>query len=172
MTCFTQKRHAAVALIATAALTLAAGPGLSQTIPAPAAETRLQTLGEHYHRAPDAAQNPAEVEATRRLNAEVAQRNAAADRAESADAEAVLEANAAARADYRASVAETRAENQRRENEAEAIAAHSADQQARYEKAMADWRSTVRACETGNTARCRAGQQRPILTDFSAVSDR
>lgn len=158
-------RFTVAALTATAALALAAGPVLSQSA-APSVDAQLRARGEEYHRAPDTEQNPAEVTATQRLNTAVAVRNDIADQTEQADAEAVLDANVAARAEYSEDVAETRAENARRRAETRAAGAFNAEQQARYEKAMVDWRATVRACEAGDTARCRAGQQQPILSDY------
>lgn len=161
-----QTRPAVCLAVLAAALALTAGPSLAQTT---APDAPLQAKGETYHRAPDAAQNPVELTATQRLNAEVAAQNAVADRHD-----AVAEARSAAddaayqadRARYREDVAATATENADRAAESRTRAAFNADQLSRYDKAMADWRATMRACETGDTARCRAGQQRPIATDF------
>lgn len=169
-----QTRPAVRLTTAAAVLALIAGSALAQTAPrTPAVEAQLRARGEQYHRAPDSRQNPAEVSVTQRLNADVVLRNEQADRADDVTRAHNAEEEAAYRADraeYREQVADTRAENERREIDATidagSRAEFNADQQARYEKAMADWRATTRACETGDTARCRAGQQRPILSDY------
>ena len=178
------KTRTSLSLVCTAALALTAGTVLAQAMPQatpPAApspgtasgplvlDAQLRAKGEAYHRAPDAAQNPVELSVTQRLNADVAARNAAADRQEGTAGARNAADEAAYQADlarYHEDVADTDAENADRAAEARAVAAFNADQHARYDKAMADWRGTMRACETGDTARCRAGQQRPIATDF------
>ena len=74
-------------LIAASALAMAAAPVLAQTAPAstaqpvPGSEEWLRLRGEMYRAAPDSEQDPAELAATARLNAEIAARNAAAARA-------------------------------------------------------------------------------------------
>ena len=155
--------------LAAAVLALIAGSALAQTqgqTPSPAVEAQLAVKGEQYHRAPDSAQNPAEVSATQRLNTQVAaQGDLAAQQNRAAAVEARVD-----RAEYREAVADSRAEAERQQVDAsinaQSRAEFNAEQQARYEKAMADWRATVRACETGDTARCRAGQQQPVLSDY------
>ncbi|MDB5421364.1 MAG: cell wall hydrolase [Brevundimonas sp.] len=174
------KTRTPLCLVPAAVLALMAGAALAQASPqtsprtAPAASTvvldaQLRARGEAYHRAPDSSQNPVELTVTQRLNSDVAARNAAADRQDATTSARNAEDEAAYQADqaqYREDAAETQAENADRAADARAVAAFNADQRARYEKAMADWRATMRACETGDTARCRAGQQRPIVTDF------
>ncbi|MDI6625516.1 MAG: cell wall hydrolase, partial [Brevundimonas sp.] len=75
-------------LTAALALALAAAPVMAQTAPPaaanaqPGSEEWLRIRGEMYNRAPDSEQDPAELAATARLNAEIAARNAAAAEAE------------------------------------------------------------------------------------------
>ena len=163
---------AALALMAGAALAQTPAPQAAPQTAAPAAtstltlDATLRAKGEQYQRAPDAEQNPVELNVTQRLNADVAARNEAAGRQDAAAATEQEAVASSERAQYRADVAATEAENADRAAEARAVAAFNAEQRDRYEKAMADWRATMRACETGDTARCRAGQQRPIATDF------
>ena len=92
------------ALAATAVLLLAAAPAAAQTTPpqapvqktgpqttapappvaspAPGSDEWLRLRGESYSAASDAEQDPAEVAATARLNAEITARNAAAEQTE------------------------------------------------------------------------------------------
>lgn len=140
-------------LTAGAALVLAAAPVLAQTTPpqttlsakgsAPSASTGseewLRQRGESYSAAPDAQQNPAEVAETIRLNAAIAARNAAADRAE-ADGAATFERESA---QWREQTA--RLETQRVQYEADLATANSA--RAAYERARAAWEAEVAACE-------------------------
>lgn len=131
-------------LIAAAALMLAGAPVVAQTAPktpAPAetgSQEWLRQRGEQYHRAPDAEQNPAEVAATVRLNAEIAARNAAAANAE-AEAAAAFEAS---NADWRAETA--RLETERAQWEANVAAANAA--QAQWERDHAAWEADMAAC--------------------------
>jgi hypothetical protein len=123
----------------------------------PASAAALELKGETNGPAPDSEQNPVEVSITQRLNAQVAERNELADQndraTEAANAEAVHE--------YREQKADVQAEIERQQIDAQinaqSRAEYDADQEARYQKAMADWRATVAACERGNTARCTAG---------------
>lgn len=149
--------------IATAALVaalLAAAPALAQTKPAPArvqgsapsasptpgSEEWLRLRGESYSAAPDAEQDPAEVAATIRLNAEIAARNDAAERRE-------LEAAAAWRAEDERWRAETaRLETERAQWEADNAAAEAA--RLRFEREYATWQAEVAACQS--TGRCLA----------------
>jgi hypothetical protein len=132
-------------LITAAALSLAAAPVLAQTAPktpAPAdtgSQEWLRQRGEQYHRAPDSEQNPAEVAATVRLNAEIAARNDAAANAE-AEAAAVYESgNASWRADT------ARLETERAQWEANVAAANAA--QAQWERDRAAWEAEMAACQ-------------------------
>jgi hypothetical protein len=170
-----------------AVLALLAGPALAQTTapadnvtallgaPAPAAAPQtsapqapatqtsasttaaLELKGETNGPAPDSEQNPVEVSITQRLNAQVAQRNELADQTDQANAVAHAEAVH----EYREQKADVEAETERQQIDAQinaqSRAEYDADQEARYQKAMADWRATVAACERGNTARCNAG---------------
>lgn len=156
------KSNALTSFAASAALVLAAAPALAQTAPAPpvaqtsATQTTLDAMlrakGEEYHRAPDAEQNPAEVQETQALNAEVAAENQAA-----AELEAAQEAGyARALAGNQADVAETQALNAR--YEAELAAANAA--KAEYDRAYAVWEGLVRACEASGRTDCRVNAPR------------
>jgi len=130
-------------LTAAAALTLAAAPVLAQTAPSPASaqpgsEEWLRQRGEMYSRAPDSEQNPAEVAATARLNAEIAARNAAAAEAETGAQASFEERNAAWRAET------ARLETERVQWEANAAAANAA--QAQWERDQAAWEAEMAAC--------------------------
>lgn len=130
-------------LIAAAALTLAAAPVLAQTAPAPTnaepgSEAWLRMRGEMYSRAPDSEQDPAEVAATARLNAEIAARNSAAAEAEAGATAAFEQRNA----EWRAETA--RLETERAQWEANAAAANAA--QAQWERDRAAWEAEVEAC--------------------------
>jgi len=178
-------RRTAPAAVAAAVLALLSGPVLAQSTqpadnvdallgspartpapaPTPAAQTRtpastaaaLELKGETNGPAPDSEQNPVEVSITQRLNAQVAERNELADQTDQANAAAHAEAVH----DYREEKADVQAETERlridAQINAQSRAEYDADQEARYQKAMADWRATVAACERGNTARCTAG---------------
>lgn len=139
-----------------AALAFAAGPTLAQTSPSqtpPSAQTQttldamLRAKGEEYHRAPDAEQNPAEVQATQALNAEIAVENRAAAELE-ADEEAGY-ARAVAR--NATDVAETDA--LRAQYEADLAAATAA--KAEYDRAHAVWEGLIRGCEASGRTDCR-----------------
>jgi chromosome segregation ATPase len=136
-------------------LLLAAAPVLAQTTapqatvsgkvqrstaPAPSgSEEWLRQRGESYSAAPDAEQNPAEVAETIRLNALIAARNDAAERAEAEDA-ARFERESA---QWRAETA--RLETQRAQYEADLAAANAA--RAAYDRAMAAFEAEIAACE-------------------------
>lgn len=139
------------------ALLLAAAPVLAQTTapqatgsgkvqaptasaPAPAgSEEWLRQRGETYSAAPDSEQNPAEVAETIRLNALIAARNNAAERAE-AESQATFERQSA---QWRAETA--RLETQRAQYEADLAAANAA--RAAYDRAMAAFEAEVAACQ-------------------------
>lgn len=132
-----------LSLTAALALTLAAAPVLAQTAPSPAgaqpgSEEWLRLRGEMYNRAPDAEQDPAEVAATARLNAEIAARNAAAAEAETEAMASFEDRNAAWRAET------ARLETERVQWEANAAAAAAA--QARWERERAAWEAEMAAC--------------------------
>ena len=139
-------------LAAVAALLLAAAPVVAQTKPpqpsdktaaatsdpTPGSEEWLRLRGESYSAASDAEQDPAEVAATIRLNAEIAARNDAAERSE-------IEGTAAWQAEDARWRAETaRLETQRAQWEADAAAAEAA--RLRYERDPA-WEAEIEACE-------------------------
>lgn len=135
------------------ALLLAAAPVLAQTTapqatvsakvqtaPAPAGSDEwLRQRGETYRAASDAEQDPAEVAETIRLNAEIAARNNAAERAE-AESTATYERQSA---QWREETA--RLETQRAQYEADLATSNSA--RAAYERAQAAWEAEVAACE-------------------------
>ena len=127
-------------LTAAMALAFAAVPALAQpqSAPTPGSEEWLRLRGEQYHRAPDSEQNPAEVAATVRLNAEIAARNAAAAEAE-AEASASFEQR---NAQWRAETA--RLETERVQWEANVAAANAA--QAQWERDQAAWEAEMAAC--------------------------
>jgi hypothetical protein len=132
-------------LTAAVALTLAAAPVLAQTAPTPqsaasrpGSEEWLRLRGEMYNRAPESEQDPAEVAATARLNAEIAARNAAAAEAETEVLASFENRNAAWRAET------ARLETERVQWEANAAAAAAA--QARWERERAAWEAEMAAC--------------------------
>lgn len=114
-------------------------------------EELLRARGEAYHRAPDAAQDPAEVKITSALNAEITAQNDLAQSQEDADRRAFE----AAQTQYNAELSQAEIEQAR--FQAEVQAAEAA--RLRYEADMADWRATVAACETGDRVRCAAGSK-------------
>jgi len=119
-------------------------PVVSADEPTPGSEAWLRLRGESYSAAPDAAQDPAEVAETIRLNAEIAARNDAAERQERTAAAAWQAEDAR----WRAEVA--RLATQRAQWEAETAAAEAA--RLRYERDRAAWAAEVAACE--RTGRC------------------
>lgn len=116
--------------------TTSVAPAASAT---PGSEEWLRLRGESYSAAPEAEQDPAEVAATIRLNAEIAARNAAAERRE-AEGAAAWQAEDAR---WRAEIA--RLETQRAQWEADAAAAEAA--RLRYQRERAAWAAEVAACE-------------------------
>ncbi|MGZ9100916.1 MAG: cell wall hydrolase [Brevundimonas sp.] len=155
------------ALAATTALLLAAAPVLAQTTPPqttppqttgskasgltpaqtpaqtgapePGSEAWLRLRGESYSAASDAEQDPDEVAATIQLNAQIAARNAAAERSEIEGAAAFEAENARWRAEA------ARLETQRAQWEADVAAADAA--RARYERERAAWEAEMAACQ-------------------------
>lgn len=134
------------------ALLLAAAPVFAQTTPpqtprvqtpaadpAPGSQEWLRLRGESYSAAPDAEQDPAEVAATIKLNAEIVARNDAAERME-------IEGTAAWEAENARWRAETaRLETERAQWEADVAVAEAA--RLRYERERAAWEAEVAACE-------------------------
>lgn len=134
-------------------------PAMGQTGPAPetdAVAELLRARGEAYHRAPDDAQDPAELRATRALNAEIASRNDLAANQEQADRDSFDAAQARHEQDMAI------AEADRARHDADVRAAE--DARLRYERDLADWEATVRACEAGDRARCMAGSMPPRMS--------
>ena len=134
-------------LTAATALALAAGPVVAQTAPpkpAPNAEVGsqewLRLRGEMYSRAPDSQQNPAEVAATARLNAEIAARNAAAAESETEAAASWEARNSGWRADT------ARSETERAQWEANVAASNAA--RAQWERDNAAWEAEMAACRS------------------------
>lgn len=147
--------------IVTAALVAAVlgSPALAQQakpIPAPAQSTALadtpvpgseeweRQRGETYRAVPDSRQDPAELAATSKLNAGVIAQNEAAAQAEAA----TIAANDAAREAWQAETARIEADNAR-------IAAENATAQERYQRDMALYEQSVRACEQAGGRNCR-----------------
>lgn len=112
--------------------------------PAPGSEEWLRQRGEAYHSAPESAQDPAEVEATGRLNADIVARNEAAAGLESEEQGEYERAEARYRQDL------VEAEEARRRWEAETAAA-----EARWRRDRAAWEARVRACEQAGGRNCR-----------------
>ena len=132
-------------MLTAAALALAAAPVFAQTPPSapppnaqPGSEEWLRLRGEQYSRAPDSEQNPDEVAATVRLNAEIAARNAAAAEAEAEGSSAYEERNARWRAET------ARLETERAQWEANNAAATAA--RAQWERDNARWEAEMAAC--------------------------
>lgn len=142
-------------LTAAVALALAAVPALAQSAgsPTPGSEEWLRLRGEQYHRAPDSKQNPAEVAATARLNAEIAARNAAADEADAQARAAYEQANARWREES------ARAEAQRSQWQADSTASGSA--QAQWARDHAAWEAEMAACRAAGRVCDMAPPPRP-----------
>ena len=112
--------------------------------PVPGSEEWERQRGETYRAVPDGRQDPAEVAATSRLNADIVARNEAAAQAEAA----VIASNDAAREAWQAETARIEADNAR-------IAAENAAAQERYQRDMALYEQSVRACEQAGGRNCR-----------------
>lgn len=129
-------------LTAAMVLSLAAAPVAAsiprQDVPAPGSDAWLRLKGETNRQAPDSEQDPAELAATARLNAEIAARNAAAAETE-AEAQAAWEQ---ADETWRAEAA--RAETERAQWEANNAAYLAA--QAQWERDTAAWEARMAAC--------------------------
>lgn len=115
--------------------------------PEPGSEEWLRQRGESYHSAPESAQDPAEVEATGRLNAEIVASNAAAASLESEE-QAEYDR---AQANYQEDLAD--AEAAQRQWEADKAAADAAH--AEWVRAREVWENMVRACERSGRRDCR-----------------
>lgn len=107
--------------------------------------------GEAYHRAPDSAQDPAELRTTQALNDEITAQNdlaASIERAEQEKHEAAVAQSTADRLAYEESVRQSDAAQQRWQAE-----------QAQWQADRARWEADVRACEAGDRTRCAAPRQ-------------
>tara|TARA_R110002167_G_scaffold37267_10_gene116871 strand:- start:1390 stop:1848 length:459 start_codon:yes stop_codon:yes gene_type:complete len=140
----------AAAVMAGLILIAGAEPVLAQTTPPESAaeEALLKARGETYHRAPDTAQDPAELAATARLNATIVAHNDEAARQEAANRAAYAEAEARYRVE--AAAAATMQANYEADQRA-AIAAR-----AEYDRARAVWEAMIRSCEASGRHDCRA----------------
>lgn len=112
--------------------------------PVPGSEEWERQRGETYRTVPDSRQDPAEVAATIRLNAGIVAQNEAAAEAEVA----TIAANDAVREAWLAESAQIEADNAR-------IAAENAAAQERYQRDMALYEQSVRACEQAGGRNCR-----------------
>lgn len=154
-----------------AALIAIAVPALAQTTPPVSAQTTpkavdpyaptdpveleawLRARGEAYHRAPDAQQDPAELERTAALNAEIAARNARAEAEDQANAAAYDAAQAKHQAALSAYEDAASSAATAQANYDADLRAHQAAQ-AQYERDQAEWRRRVAACEAGVRSAC------------------
>jgi hypothetical protein len=143
-----------------AALTLAAAPAYAQTAkpgattpsvaasePTPGSDAWLRMRGESYSAAPDSEQDPAEVNATIKLNADIAAANAAAEAAEQR-AQAAFEAQNQA---WRNEVSRSNTAQAQWEADVAAAAAARAQwerNRAAYEAELAACRASGRTCIT------------------------
>ena len=112
--------------------------------PVPGSEEWERLRGETYRAVPDSRQDPAEVAATSKLNAGIVAQNEAAAQAEAA----IIASNDAAREAWQAETSRIEAENAR-------IAAENAAAQERYQRDMALYEQSVRACEQAGGRNCR-----------------
>lgn len=156
------------AAVSAVALALVAAPTFAQTAPTPATaqvggqtttpagqttlDAMLRAKGETYDRAPDAEQDPAEVQATQALNAENA-----------AESQAAAELEAAEEAGYDRAVARNAidtAETDALRAQYEADLAASTAARAEYDRAYAVWSGLIRACEASGRTDCRVNDPR------------
>lgn len=112
--------------------------------PVPGSEEWERLRGETYRAVYDSRQDPAEMAATSKLNASIVAQNEAAAEAEAA----TIAANDAAREAWQAETARIEADNVR-------IAAENAAAQERYQRDMALYEQSVRACEQAGGRNCR-----------------
>ena len=129
---------AAIALGLAAAPVAASTPQQDPRTPAPGSEAWLRLKGETNRQAPDSEQDPAELAATARLNAEIAARNAAAAETESKAQAAWEQADESWRAEA------ARVETERAQWEANNAAYLAA--QAQWERDTAAWEARMAAC--------------------------
>ncbi len=118
-------------------------PELADT-PVPGSEEWDRQRGETYRAVPDSRQDPAELAATSKLNAGILAQNEEAARREAE----IIASNDAAREAWQAEAARIEADNAR-------IAAENAAAQERYQRDMALYEQSVRACEQAGGRNCR-----------------
>lgn len=128
----------AAMVLGLAAAPVAASIPQDAQAPAPGSEAWLRLKGETNRQAPDSEQDPAELAATARLNAEIAARNATAAETE-AEAQASWE-----QADENWRTESARFETERAQWEANNAAALAA--QAQWERDTAAWEARMAAC--------------------------
>ena len=112
--------------------------------PVPGSEEWDRQRGETYRAVPDSRQDPAELAATSKLNAGILAQNEEAARREAE----IIASNDAAREAWQAEAARIEADNAR-------IAAENAAAQERYQRDMALYEQSVRACEQAGGRNCR-----------------
>lgn len=112
--------------------------------PVPGSEEWDRQRGETYRPVPDSRQNPAELAATSKLNAGIIIQNEDAARAEAE----IIASNDAAQESWQAESAQIDADNAR-------IAADNAAAESRYQRDMALYEESVRACERAGGRDCR-----------------
>lgn len=112
--------------------------------PVPGSEEWDRQRGETYRAVPDSRQNPDELAATSRLNAAMTAQNERATRTEAE----IIASNDAARERWQAENAQIEADNAR-------VAAENAAAQNRYQRDMALYEQSVRACEQAGGRNCR-----------------
>ncbi|PZO02878.1 MAG: hypothetical protein DCF29_12760 [Alphaproteobacteria bacterium] len=112
--------------------------------PVPGSEEWERQRGETYRPVPDSRQDPEELATTSKLNAAMTAQNEAAAQAEAA----IIASNDAAREAWQAEAARIEADNAR-------IAAENAAAQERYQRDMALYEQSVRACEQAGGRNCR-----------------
>ena len=112
--------------------------------PVPGSEEWDRQRGETYRPVPDSRQDPAELATTSKLNAAMTTRNEEAARTE-AD---IIASNDAAQESWQAQTAQIEADNAR-------IAAENAAAQERYQRDIALYEQSVRACEQAGGRNCR-----------------
>ena len=109
-----------------------------------ARDAELRARGETYRRSGDEEQDPAELERTRQLNADITARNNAAARSE-----------ADARATWEASQNQHRADTAAYEEALARIETETAQRQADFERSRAEW-ERANAAYQAELAACRA----------------
>lgn len=112
--------------------------------PVPGSEEWDRQRGETYRPVPDSRQTPAELATTSKLNAGIVVQNEDAARAEAE----IIASNDAAQEAWQAETARIEADNAR-------IANENAAAESRYQRDMALYEQSVRACEQAGGRNCR-----------------